>query len=133
MFRKGNRMKATVQVLANSTRVDYPAKDGRKANAKHTCQVIVLNEEVKVGVLNVYDNLVENITQEFDVNGVKKKLIPAGAYELEYGLTIGWDDKELKGVLKTMTPAGKGNPMLAAIAAAMDAQKAQASQPQGGK
>jgi len=126
-------MKTTVQVLSNSHRVDYPAKDGRKANAKHTCQVIVLSEEVKVGVLSVYDNLVEGITQEFEVGGVKKKLIPAGAYELEYGLTIGWDDKELKGVLKTMTPAGKGNPMLAAIGAAMGNQQAQSAQPQGGK
>lgn len=113
-------MKATVQILANSVRSEFPAKDGRKANARHTCQCVVLGDDVKVGVLKVYENQggVEEVLTEVEVDGKKVKVIPKGAYELEYGLGIGWDDKELGGVLKSITPAGRGNPALSGLVAA---------------
>lgn len=112
-------MKATVQILANSQRSEFPAKDGRKANARHTCQCVILGEDVQVGVLKVYENVAEGVLREFEVDGKKQMLIPAGAYELEYGLTVGWDDKELKGTLKSITPIGKGNQTLAGLVGAV--------------
>lgn len=110
-------MKATVQILANSVRSEFPAKDGRKANARHTCQCVVLGDDVQVGVFKAYENeVLEPVLKEIEVDGKKVRVIPPGAYELEYGLGIGWDDKEFKGVLKEMRPAGAGNPFLAALA-----------------
>lgn len=114
-------MKATVQILANSQRSEFLARDGRKANARHTCQCVILGDEVQVGVLKVYENVAESVLREFEVDGKKQLLIPAGAYELEYGLTVGWDDKELKGTLKSITPIVKGNQVLASLAGAVKA------------
>lgn len=108
-------MKATVQILANSQRSEFAPQPGRKANARHTCQCVVLGQEIQVGVLKIYENVAETVLVEVEVEGKKTKVIPAGAYELEYGLAIGWDDKELKGTLKSIIPIGKGNSMLAAL------------------
>lgn len=108
-------MKTTVQILANSQRREFPAQNGRQAAVRHTCQCVVLGDDVLVGVLNIYERMAEAILKEFDVDGKKVKLIPAGAYELEYGLAIGYDDKELKGTLKSIVPVGAGNPVLASL------------------
>jgi len=116
-------MKATVQILANSQRSEFPAKDGRKANARHTCQCVVLGDDVQVGVLKIYENVAEAVLKEVEVEGKKVKVIPAGSYDLEYGLGIGWDDKELKGVLKSITAAGRGNPALAGLGQAAQVVK----------
>lgn len=116
-------MKATVQILANSVRSEFPAQNGRKANARHTCQCVVLGDDVQVGVLKIYENTAENVIKEVEVDGKKEKVIPAGAYELEYGLGIGWDDKELKGVLKSITAVGRGNSSLASLGQASQVAK----------
>jgi len=104
-------MKATVQILANSVRRSF--KEGKFI--MHECQCVVLGEDVQVGVLKINEKIAEPVIKEIVVEGVSTKTIPAGAYDLEYGLGVGWDDKELKGQLKSITAAGKGNPMLAAL------------------
>ena len=102
-------MKATVQILAQGVRRSF--KEGKFI--MHECQCVVLGDDVQVGVLKINDKIAENVLCEVEIQGQKVKVIPAGAYELEYGLGIGWDDKELKGQLKSITAVGAGNSMLA--------------------
>lgn len=104
-------MKATVQILANGK----PKKSKEGKVFLHECQCVVMGEEVQVGVLKIGDKAAQSVLKEAELNGVKEMVVPPGAYELEYGLGIGWDDKELKGVLKSITPIGRGNSALAAL------------------
>jgi len=109
-------MKATVQVLANGS----PRKTKEGKVFLHECQAVVLGEQVLVGILKVWDRLAveQGILREVLVDGEKMMVVPAGAYELEFGLVVSRDEKEIVGGLKTITPAGKGNAALAALATA---------------
>lgn len=104
-------MKATVQILAQGLRRSF--KEGKFI--MHECQCVVLGDAVQVGVLKINDKVAEGILVEATVDGQKVRVVPAGGYELEYGLGIGWDDKELKGQLKSITRVGKGNAALAGL------------------
>lgn len=121
-------MKATVQVLAQGVRKSF--KDG--AFIQHECQCVVLGDAVEVGVLKVSDRVADPILVQAQVPVVdlrgnpvlddagKQKIetvrvVPAGAYELEYGLGISWDKKELGGVLKSIVRVGAGNKVLASL------------------
>lgn len=108
-------MKATVQILAPSE----PVKSKKDGSVMfHKCQCVVLGENVLVGVLSVGNRLAVEAGILVDQplpDGGKRQVIPPGAYDLEYGLVIGWDDKELKGGLKSIVAAGKGNALLGAL------------------
>lgn len=121
-------MKSTVQILAPSVRRSF--KEG--SYISHECQCVVLGDDVHVGVLKISERAAVDVIVDVVVPGIDKdgkpmvgadgkavmvtsKAIPAGAYELEYGLGISWDKKELGGVLKTIVPVGKGNAALAAL------------------
>lgn len=108
-------MKTTVQILADGVRRSF--KEGKFV--MHECQCVVLGEEVLVGVLKINDKTAEPVLVEKMVGDVKLRVIPAGAYELEYGLGIGWDDKELKGQLKSIASLGRGNSNLASLASSV--------------
>ena len=102
-------MKAQVQILAQGARRSF--KEGKFV--MHECQCVVLGEAVQVGVLKINDKIAEPILVEAVVDGQKIRVVPAGGYELEYGLGISWDTKELGGHLKSITRVGQGNPVLA--------------------
>lgn len=106
-------MKAQVQILAQGNRRSF--KEGKFI--MHECQCVVLGENVQVGVLKISEKVAEpaGILQEATVDGQKIRVVPAGAYELEYGLGISWDTKELGGQLKSIARVGAGNSLLAAL------------------
>jgi hypothetical protein len=105
-------MKAQVQILAQGVRRSF--KEGKYIS--HECQCVVLGEAVQVGVLKISDKVADPILVEAVVDGQKMRVIPAGVYELEYGLGVSWDTKELGGQLKSIVRVGKGNPVLAGLA-----------------
>lgn len=122
-------MKGLVQVLAQGRRRSF--QEGKFV--VHECQCVVLGVDVQVGVLRIPerlagDVLVEGKDQGFDSKGqplvdqdgqpamVPCKVLPAGAYELEYGLGVSWDKKEIGGVLKSIKRVSTGgNALLAAL------------------
>lgn len=106
-------MKAQVQILAQGVRRSF--KEGKFI--MHECQCVVLGENVQVGVLKISDKVADpaGILVEVMVEGQKMRVVPAGAYELEYGLGISWDTKELGGQLKSIARIGAGNSLLAAL------------------
>lgn len=104
-------MKAQVQILAQGSRRSF--KEGKFV--MHECQCVVLGEAVQVGVLKINDKIADPILVEAVVDGVKVRVVPAGGYELEYGLGISWDTKELGGHLKSIVRTGKGNQALASL------------------
>ena len=85
----------------------------------YECQFYAVSPLEGVFVLNVHPRVAEPLLKDFEVidaNGNKaiQKLIPPGVYELSFGLSIGFTDRKGVGSLKTMTPAGRGNAVLAA-------------------
>jgi hypothetical protein len=104
-------MKAQVQILAQGVRRSF--KEGKFI--MHECQCVVLGEAVQVGVLKINDKVAEAILVETQVDGQKVRVIPPGGYELEYGLGISWDTKELGGHLKSITRTGAGNKVLSSL------------------
>lgn len=121
-------MKAQVQILAQGLRKSF--KEGKFVS--HECQCVVLGDAVQVGVLKISDRVAEPIlvtatVPMIDLKGVpvldesgKQKsevvrVVPAGGYELEYGLGIDWQTKELGGHLKSIVRIGKGNQALASL------------------
>jgi hypothetical protein len=102
-------MKAQVQILAQGVRRSF--KEGKFI--MHECQCVVLGDAVQVGVLKINDKIADAILQEVTIEGQKVRVVPAGGYELEYGLGISWDTKELGGHLKSITRVGAGNSVLA--------------------
>lgn len=116
-----------VQVLAQAKRSVF-SKPGKPDFVLHEAQCVVLGEEVKVGVLKVNERVAEQVLEEIEIDGKKVRVLSAGAYELEYGLGVAWDDKELGGVLKSIRRLpGGGNQALAALAAARPVKAAEAS------
>jgi len=106
-------MQTTIQILAPSKRRSF--KEGKYV--LHECQCIVLGEEVLVGVLKISEKVAEQLLEEIpDGQGGKTKTIKPGAYELDYGLGIAWDSKELVGQLKEIRYVGQGNEMLHKLA-----------------
>ena len=129
-------MKASVQVLS-SRPVAYSKGERKGEVFAHQCECFAIEPVQGIGVLMVNTRLAEPLLQEvdtIDVNGnrIRQKQIPAGLYELEYGLAIGFQDKELRGSLKSIQPAGKGNSLLSALstvaAQAKDQQRIVAAQ-----
>jgi len=106
-------MKAQVQILAQGNRRSF--KEGKFI--MHECQCVVLGADVQVGVLKISEKVAEpaGILVEAIVDGQKIRVVPAGGYELEDGLGISWDTKELGGQLKSIIRTGAGNPVLAAL------------------
>lgn len=104
-------MKAQVQILAQGARRSF--KEGKFV--MHECQCVVLGEAVQVGVLKINDKVAEPILVEAIVDGQKVRVVPAGGYELEYGLGVSWDSKELGGQLKSIVRTGAGNKALASF------------------
>ena len=107
-------MKAKIQVI-------FPSEMKRNKEGKpmiHEVQCALLDGENLVAVLKIWHrefemlNIGEEITGE---DGVKQKVIQPGAYEIEFGIGVGWDDKEVRGIIKSMVPLGVGNKQLAAI------------------
>jgi hypothetical protein len=106
-------MKATVQVLANGN----PRKTKEGKVFMHECQTVVLGSDVLVGVLKVWDRMAteQGILTDVHVDGVAMQVVPAGAYELEFGLVVSRDEKEIIGGLKSIKRIGAGNAVLAAL------------------
>ena len=130
-------MKASVQILS-SRPVAYAKGDRKGEVFGHQCECFAIEPVQGVGVLMVNAKLAEPLLQEVDTvdasgNRIKQKQIPTGLYELEYGLTIGFQDKELRGSLKSIQPAGKGNNVLSMLSAAAnqvrEQQRAAVTQP----
>ena len=109
-------MKTTVQVLADSGA--RRTKEGEVFG--YECQCVVLNEQVEVGILMIFNRLAEEagILHEKQAEGKTVKYVPAGAYELEYGAAVGWKDRHISGVLKSVRPLGVGSSFLASMATA---------------
>lgn len=125
-----------IQVLAQGKRSVFAGKNGKPPTVVHECQCAVLGEELKVGVWRIYERqaagiLTEGMAPALDEKGQKvldeqgqpkmekAQVIAPGSYELEYGLGVGWDDKEFGGVLKSVRRVpGAGNSALAGLGAA---------------
>ena len=103
-----------IQVLAQAKRSEFKQKNG-SLFVLHEAQCVVIGEEVKVGVLKINEKVAAEVLEEKEIDGKKVHVLPAGAYELEYGLGVAWDDKELGGVLKSIKRLGTGNAALAAL------------------
>lgn len=122
-------MKASVQIL--SSRPLAYSKGERKGEIfGHQCECFAVDPIQGVGVLMVNTRLAEPLLQEVEVidaagNKIKQKQIPAGLYELEYGLSIGFQDKELRGTLKSIQSAGRGNNVLSMLSQAASQLKEQ--------
>lgn len=122
-------MKASVQVLL-SRPVAYSKGERKGEVFAHQCECLAIEPIQGVGVLMVNTKLAEPLLKEVDTvdadgNRIKQKQIPAGLYELEYGLSIGFQDKELRGALKSIQPAGKGNSVLSMLSEAAAQSKDQ--------
>lgn len=104
-------MKAQIQILAQGVRRSF--KEGKFV--MHECQCVVLGEAVQVGVFKINDKAADAILVEAVVDGQTVRVVPPGAYELEYGLGVHWETKELGGQLKSITRVGAGNKVLAAL------------------
>lgn len=103
-----------IQVLAQAKRSVFKQKNGTDF-VLHEAQCVVLGDEVKVGVLKINERVASEVLADGEIDGKPVKVLPAGAYELEYGLGVAWDDKELGGVLKSIKRVGNGNAALAAL------------------
>lgn len=90
-------MKTRVTILASERR-DFVNKSGKKSTT-FNCQCIVHGDKVEVGVLRCREILVPGY-----VEGQEPVAPQPGDYFAEYGLAIHWENKELQGVLKLLTP-----------------------------
>jgi hypothetical protein len=107
-----------IQVLVQAKRSVFKQKNGTDF-VLHEAQCVALGEEVKVGVLKINDRVAKDVLVDGEIDGKEVKVLPAGAYELEYGLGVAWDDKEFGGVLKSIRRLpGSGNAALAALGSA---------------
>lgn len=117
-------MPDTVQILTQARRNVFKQKNGGDF-VLHEAQCVVLGDDVKVGVLKINDRIASEcgVLTEVEVDGKKVNVIAPGAYQLEYGLGVAWDDKEIGGVLRNIKRVGSGNAALAAMAGSFDKSK----------
>ena len=113
-------MKASVHIVI-SRPLAYSKGEKKGEVFGYQCECVALDPIQ--GVLMLNSKLAEPLLKDVDTfdtagNRVKQKQIPPGLYELEYGLTIGYQDKELRGALKSIQPAGKGNGVLSMLSEA---------------
>lgn len=82
-------MKAKISVLSIEQK-QYPSRDGKEGSKYQICQCVALEEgaaDPVVGILKVYNEIQE----------MKK-----GDYEVDFGLSVSWDRKEIGGSVKAL-------------------------------
>ena len=105
-------MKSYVQLVSRSFGRTFKTKSGADFTT-YRCQCVVLQgsaDEVVVGVLGVPDRVAEEsgVLAHETINGQKASYIPAGLYELEYGLAVSYTDRTIGGQLKRLRHLSKG-------------------------